>query len=66
MSLDLFKNFINKMCLEITFNTYIYIYIYMYIYVCVCVCVYKGFGIKWPTMVDLPYIKPNQTTEGFF
>ena len=42
MSSGLFKNVIFKMCLEIIYLIY----------------VWKGFGIKWPTKVDV--IKPNQ------
>ena len=38
MSSGLFKNVNDKMCLEIIYLIY----------------VYKGFGIKWPIMVDMP------------
>ena len=38
MSSSLFKNVIFKVCLEIIYLKY----------------VWKGFGIKWPVMVDMP------------
>ena len=41
------KNVINKMCLPIIYLIYIYL-IYIYIYI------YKRFGIKYPTMFDMP------------